>query len=110
MNSATPFKLDATSSLGSVASDGTASYTVPSQTNNTWHQLKCSISVGWGITASGTTANGYSKVASGGTKQYTRSGTGNKNWYLDGAWVFLGTTYTVPAQADGTYHTIEATA
>lgn len=107
-NGATPFQLDTTANLGSVASDGTGSYTVPAQTANTWHQLRCYFGKGWGVTASGTTSTGYSIVASGNTKAYTRAES-NTKWYLDTVLVYTGTSYTVPVQTDGTYHILNCT-
>jgi hypothetical protein len=104
-----PFKLDGTTNVGTVASNGlSASYTIPSQTNNTLHQIVAIPVIGWRITTAGTTSVGNFLVASGGTYFATRSGT-NTKWYLDGTLVFTGTTYTVPTQTNGTYHTLTCT-
>jgi len=111
INSATPFALDdLTYHHGSVDAAGTASYTVPDQTQNTFHQLRCSFSVGWGGFGTVCTPTGYSKVASGSTKVYTAAGSAGVgfHWHiwLDGATDLGHSPATVPAQTDGTYHEI----
>jgi len=107
--SATPFSFDnGAFSLGAVDSAGAGSYTVPAQTNNTWHQLRGSYAVGWGVYCTGTTSDGYHAVGSAATYAATRSGS-NTKWYLDTILVYEGTAYTVPAQTNGTYHTLTCT-
>lgn len=108
--SATPFSLDDfTFHHGSVADDGTASYTVPAQTDNTWHQLRGSFSVGWGCTGTGTSTDTYAAVASGSTKTYTATGdagAGN-HWHILLDAIDKGNSpYIVPAQTNGTYHVV----
>ena len=106
-----PFKLDGGSAVGSVGSDGTASYTVPAQTNNTLHQLIVQSVFGWGCSGAGTTTDAYAAVSSGSFKVYNRSsnpdGSHHSVWTLDGSVVatIVGS-YTVSAQTNGTYHLI----
>jgi hypothetical protein len=109
-----PFKLDNGGGVGAIDSSGTASYTVPAQTDNTFHQIVAIAVIGWACTGSGTTADYSSSVGSGLTKVYTRSsnpdGTHHSVWKLDGNVVGGNTsTYTVPAQTNGTYHIIAHT-
>ena len=108
--SATPFSLDdATFHHGTVNSAGTGSYTVPAQTDNTWHQLSGYFAVGWGSYATGTSADGYSYNVFGASKQYTATGdpgVGN-HWHikLDGGGG-SDSPRMIAAQANGTYHTV----
>ena len=109
--SATPFSLDdATFHHGTVDAAGTGSYTVPAQTDNTWHQLKGSFSVGWGSFGTTCTPTGYSYNVSAATRTYTAvgdAGAGN-HWHiwLDGATDLGHSPAVVPAQADGSYHAV----
>jgi hypothetical protein len=103
-----PFKLDG-ANVGTVAGNGlSASYTIPAQTNNTLHQICAQPVIGWRISTAGTTSAGNFLVGSGNGYSATRSGS-NTKWYLDGLLVFTGTSYTVPAQTNGTYHTLTCT-
>ena len=103
-----PFEYDGVD-LGTVNSAGTeASYTCKEQITPSVHALVSRAIYGWGVVATGTTADGYKGVNAGSGSGFTRSGS-NTQWYLDGGWVYTGTSYTVPAQTPGTYHTIECT-
>ncbi len=109
--SATPFSLDdAVFHHGTVDSAGAGSYTVPAQTDNTWHQLSGSFAIGWGCSSAVATPTGYSKIASGGTPTYTAAGAPGpgEHWHiwLDGATDLGHSPAVVPSQTNGTYHVI----
>lgn len=108
--SATPFSLDDfVFHHGSVAVDGTASYTVPAQTDNTWHQLRGSFSVGWGCSSTVATPTGYSYTGSGSHRTYTAQGSagGGSHWHILVDGNDLGNSpASVPEQTDGTYHVV----
>lgn len=103
-----PFTLDGAGCGTTDASGEHADYTVPDQAANSLHQLLGRPFKGFGVVASSTTTNGYHAVASGGTHLFTQAiGGAHWQWKLDGANVGTDNqTYTVPAQTDGTFHTV----
>ena len=102
------FTLDGANVNPTTNAGTSCTYNVPSQTLGSMHVLIFLPIVGWGCTASGTTNDGYSSATSGNAIAYTRSGS-NTKWYLDGNLVYTGTSYTVPAQTNGTTHTLSCT-
>ena len=86
---------------------------IPKQFAGTGHGLWVNSLLGWGVYPVGDcTPAGYAGVTSGGTKAYSRitvPGSGyHSQWYLDGSRVGGNTSsYTIPAQTNGTIHTIE---
>lgn len=109
--STTPFSLDdATYHHGSVDAVGAGSYTVPDQTANTLHQLKCRYTVGWGSFGTTCTPTGYSYNVSAATRTYTAAGApaALHHWHiwLDGATDLGHSPAVVPAQTNGTYHAV----
>jgi len=109
--SATPYSLDSGAyTLGVVDSAGTASYTVPAQTDNTLHQIRCSYALGWGSYSATPTPTGYSYNASAATRNYTAVGSPppGEHWHiwLDGTTDLGHSPANVPAQTNGSYHVI----
>jgi hypothetical protein len=111
--SGTPILFDGVA-YGTVDAIGScATWTVPKQFGGSVHALSVSTLLGWGVyPIAGCTPAGYAGVQSGSTKGYTRSSTPgsgyHSQWYLDGSPVGTNSsTYTIPAQTNGTIHTIE---
>ena len=109
--SATPFSLDdATFHHGAVDAAGTGSYTVPAQTDNTWHQLCGFFVVGWGSFGTTCTPTDYSYNASAAARAYTAAGEPGigEHWHiwLDGATDLGHSPAVVPAQTNGSYHAV----
>ena len=89
-----------------------AEYTVAAQTVDTTHTLNSRFLLGWCVTGTATTnKNGYNAVSSGATLAVSQVGRGagyHCAWYLDGNLVGgTGDSYTIPAQANGSSHTID---
>jgi hypothetical protein len=105
-----PFSFDG-ADCGTVAGNGAlASYTIPEQIATTHHTLKLQSVNGWGYIGSGVNPSGYASVNSGSGKTVSSSGSAGSGYHwhlwLDGVIDLGHSTATVPAQTNGTVHTV----
>jgi hypothetical protein len=101
--SASQWTLDGTL-VSTTASAANASYTVAAQTTGSHHTLIAKFTYGWCLTCTGTTADGYHDVASGGGYTATASGTLAQNYHWQWSNGSQASSTTVSAQPNGSYY------